>query len=144
MWVYVLVSVVALGASSGASAAVSAYDATDEELVNEFLRLLQARDTAGLDAFLSPQLLLQRGDGTYVGKEEYLKNPAVVDEYSLANVVGRGVENVRVVRYELASIEWIDGVELTRDPVVRMSVFHWNGEQWQLLAHANFIDISKL
>lgn len=142
--VVALMAAAALASAGGALAAFDAFhafDATDMELVDAWIRVLQARDRAGLEELLSPQFLLTRADGTHVGKEEYLDNPAIVDEYVITNVVGRSLGNVRVVRYDLASIEWIDGVELTRDPVVRMSVFYWTGERWQLLAHANFINI---
>jgi len=131
-------------AAGAASAGVDSYDATDYELVDEFLRLLKAKDIAGLDRFLSPQFYVQRADGTFVLKEDYLKNPVVVDDYVISDVFGTGAENFRVVRYNLSSVEWIDGVELTRDPVVRISIFHWNGERWQLFTHINFVNVNTL
>ncbi len=139
----VLIGVLLFAATGAAMAAVDSYDATDRELVEEWLRLLKEKDRAALDEFLSPGLLVTRGDGTHLTKEEYLDNPVIIDEYEISNVFGRGVGDVRVVRYDVASIEWIDGIELTRDPVVRMSVFHWNGERWQLIAHSNFINIRQ-
>ena len=138
--VFALVGIAVVAAAGGALAAVDSYDATDLELVETFLRLLQARDREGLAEFLSPHFILTRADGSLAGKEDYLENPAVIDEYIVSNIISRDLGDVRVVRYDLASVEWIDGVELPKDPAVRLSVFHWNGEQWQLLVHANFLN----
>lgn len=138
---FAVVTLAALIALPGAaSASLESFDATDMELATEFVRLLK-EDVAGLDAFLAPDFLLQRSDGSYLGKEAYLRNPARVDDYVVTDVVGRRVGNVRVIRSTLAVLESIDGVWVSSDPMPRLSTFIWNGERWQLLAHANFVAI---
>lgn len=145
LWVVAaVIGAAVLALSGGAMAALDSFEVSDEALADEFLRLLQARDREGLAEFLSPEFRVVRGDGTTTGKAEYLQSPAVVDDYAISDVVGWGVDNVRFVRYNLWSVEWIDGVELPRGPLVRLSVFHWNGERWQLLTHVNFINVQAL
>lgn len=141
---YTILAVVFIvfAASIGAAAAVVDYDASDEILVNEFVRLLKAKDLDGLAEFLSPAFIIQRADGTYLDKERYLDNPAHIEEYEITDVVATWYGDVRVIRYNLASIEMIDGVWITEDPAPRMSVFVWTGDQWQMIAHANFLAVS--
>jgi len=113
--------------------------ASDEQLANEFLRLLQAKDTAGLARFLDPAFLLQRADGTYLTKAQYLRNPAVVNGYTVSNVFGTRHGSVRVVRYTVVTDQLIDGQKVTADPVSRLSTFRRHGRTWRLIAHANFV-----
>lgn len=141
--VVAVIAVAVLATASSALAAIGKYDATDAELVEEWLSRLQSGERAALDELLSPHFMIARGDGTYMSKAEYLDNPAVLAEYVVTNVVGNGVGDVRVVRYDLSSVEWIDGVQLTKDPIPRLSVFYWTGEQWHLIAHANFLNIRQ-
>jgi hypothetical protein len=113
--------------------------ATDTQLANEFLRLLEAKDTKGLAKFLDPAFLLQRADGTYIRKADYLRNPAVVNGYTVTNVVGTRHGNVRVVRYTVVTDQIIDGQKVTADPVSRLSTFVRHGKTWRLISHANFV-----
>lgn len=121
-----------------AGAAVGLH-ATDGQLANEFLRLLKAKDTKGLARFLDPAFLLQRADGTYLTKAQYLQNPAVVNDYTISNVFGTRHGNVRVVRYTVVTDQIIDGQKVTADPVSRLSTYVRHGRTWRLISHANFI-----
>jgi hypothetical protein len=107
--------------------------ATDTQLANEFLRLLKATDAKGLAKFLDPAFLLQRADGTYIRKAEYLRNPAVVNDYTVSNVFGTRHGNVRVVRYTVVTDQIIDGQKVTADPVSRLSTFVRHGKTWRLI-----------
>jgi hypothetical protein len=124
--------------ATGGGTAPAGSDVADQELAEELLRLLQAEDAAGLEAFLSPALILQRADGTHLGKEAYLANPAVVDEYQVTDVVGTRTGDTRAIRSTVVVTEAIDGQPVTKDPVPRLSTFAWDGTRWQLVAHANF------
>jgi len=135
-----IVTCFALVAIAGnALASLDSFDASYEELADEFPRLLKEKDFAGLEAFLSPQLLVQRANGRYETKEDYLKSPSRIDEYVVTDVVGQSIDNIRVVRYTLSAVESIGGLWVTRDPMPRLSTFIWSGERWQLVAHANFV-----
>lgn len=113
--------------------------ATDTQLANEFLRLLKAGDTKDLARFLDPAFLLQRADGTYIRKAEYLRNPAVVNGYTVTDVFGTRHGNVRVVRYTVVTDQLINGQKVTADPVSRLSTFVRHGKTWRLISHANFV-----
>jgi Domain of unknown function (DUF4440) len=96
-----------------------------------------------LKAFLSPAFLLQRSDGTFLNKEQYLANPSVVDSYRVTNVHGTRTGDVRVVRYTAQTDQMIDGKQITGDPVPRLSTFVRVGKTWQIVSHANFSPIPK-
>ena len=118
-------------------------NAPDSVLANEFLRILKAKDQTALARFLSPRLLLQRPDGSYLTRDQYLANPARVDDYSLTDVVGTRTGNVRVIRYTVTAVQFIDGQQVTQDPVPRISTYVYRGGAWRLVAHANFAAIPK-
>lgn len=113
--------------------------ATDTQLASEFLRLLHTQDSAGLKKFLDPAFLTQRADGSYLTKAQYLKNPAVVQDYTVSDVFGTRHGNVRVLRYTVVTSEIINGQQMTDAPVARLSTFVRHGKTWRLIAHANFI-----
>jgi hypothetical protein len=113
--------------------------ATDTQLANEFLRVLQTGDKKALAKFLDPAFLLQRADGNYIRKAEYLRNPAVVNGYTVSNVFGTRHGNVRVVRYTVVTDQLINGQKVTADPVSRLSTFVRHGKTWRLISHANFV-----
>lgn len=138
-----LVTIFMLVGATVALAAVDSFDVSDEELVDEFVRLLYEKDMEGLEAFLSPHFLLQRPDGAFHGKEDYLRNPVHIEEYIITDIVSRRVDNVRVIRYNLSAVESIDGVWIPTDPMPRLSTYIWTGERWQLLGHANFVAVPR-
>lgn len=94
-------------------------------------------------AFLSPAFLLQRSDGTFLTKDEYLANPSVVDSFKISEVHGTRTGDVRVVRYTAQTDQTIDGQQITGEPVPRLSTFIRHGKTWQLVSHANFSPIPK-
>lgn len=127
--------------TSSPSAAPSLADptATGREQVTRFLSLLQAGDTAGLDAFLDPAFQLQRSDGSGATKAEYLANPAKVKSFELGPdlvVVQSGL--VMTVRWSLVADETINGQQQSTGLAPRLSTFVWSDGGWKLLSHANF------
>jgi hypothetical protein len=116
---------------------------SDTVLASEFLRILEAKDQTALARFLSADFLLQRPDGTYLTRDQYLLNPARVDQFNVTDVVGTRTGNVRVVRYTVNTIQFHDGQQITQDPVPRISTYVWRGGAWRIVAHANFSAIPK-
>ena len=116
---------------------------TNRQLATEFLRLLKAKDMAGLRGFLSPAFLLQRSDGTFLNKQQYLAKPAEVSAYKVTNVHGTRTGDVRVVRYTAETDQRINGKQVTGEPVPRLSTFIKVGRTWQIVSHANFTPIPK-
>jgi ketosteroid isomerase-like protein len=127
------------GASSNDVAA--ARDISDEALISEFFDLLVAQDVEGLDEYLSPAFQLQRADGTHLDKEGYLEAPAQIEGYDLVDIEGTRDGDVRVIRSSFIAEGELDGEAIVEEPAPRLSTFVWNGERWQLAAHANFTSL---
>jgi len=112
---------------------------SNKVLANEFLLLLEAENKAGLKRFLDDAFLLQRGDGSYLNKKEYLADPAIVDEYKIRNIVGTRKDNVRVLRYEANTVQTINGEPVPGGWVPRLSTYIKTKGKWTLISHANFL-----
>ena len=111
---------------------------TATTLVHRFFTLVQEKDVAQLKRFLSPAFQVQRADGSGAGKSEYLSKLATIHKFELTSLHATQTGGTLVVRY-LATVEGIlNGKPYTPGPAPRLSVFSWNGERWQLAAHANF------
>jgi hypothetical protein len=108
------------------------------ELVERFFDLLRDGNVAGLEKFLSPAFQIQRAEGPFLDKEEYLANPATVESYELSEVRATRTGKVIVVRYDVEAEVLIDGVLQSRDPAPRLSVFTKGKKGWRIVAHANF------
>jgi len=111
---------------------------TATRLVNNFFTLLERKDRAALQRFLSPAFQVQRADGSSAEKREYLANLSTVNSFQLTKVRGTQAGATLVVRY-LATVEGVvNGKPYKPGPAPRLSVFDWSGKRWQLAAHANF------
>jgi hypothetical protein len=130
----------ALPAASAAAPAPSLANptATGRSLVIRFFVLLQRKDKAGLETFLSPAFQVQRADGSSSGKADYLAALPTVNKFYLSKLSATQAGGTLVVRY-LARVEGlVNGKPYTPGPAPRLSVFAWSGNRWQLAAHANF------
>lgn len=134
-----------LAAAPGADPAVAvASKASDtalgKRLVTRFFTLLQAQDTAGLDALLSPAFQVARADGSTSTKAAYLAAPPRVESFTLDDFVITRAGGRLVARYSVVTTETINGEELAKDPALRLSVFVRDAatRSWRLLAHSNF------
>lgn len=127
--------------ASGAPAPAFTDPATEGgALATRFMEILGLPDTekvTELEAFLGDEFQIVRANGTWADKAAYLANPATVHDFRIENVVTTQHEDLAVVSYLLETTETIDGVESTNH-APRLSVFHWDGTAWQLVAHSNF------
>jgi hypothetical protein len=112
--------------------------AAAKPLVLRFFVLLQRKDHAGLERFLSPAFQVQRADGSASGKAEYLASLPTVVKFYLSGLFATEAGGTLVVRYHARVEGRVNGKPYTPGPAPRLSVFSWNGERWQLAAHANF------
>jgi hypothetical protein len=146
-----LVAVALIGATAASahaatppsSAQMADRHVSDERLAAEFLRINLASDRIALQRFLAPGFLIQRSDGTFLTKEQYLTRPSRIDAFRLSDVRGTRTGDVRVVRYTLVATIGIDGKEVSQDPAPRISTFVWREGAWRLLMHANFAAIPQ-
>jgi Domain of unknown function (DUF4440) len=138
-----LVLVLAPSASSGLAAERPAPRLANptgvaKDLVDRFFVLLAHKDRAGLARFLSPAFQVQRADGSGGNKKAYLANLATIHQFRITQLRATQAGATLVVRY-LARVEGVvNGKLYTPGPAPRLSVFVWNGQRWQLAAHANF------
>lgn len=128
--------------TTGVSAAPQLSDpaATATELITTWLTTLQSgKSVADL---MAPNFQIQRADGTAADRDEYLANPAKVDEFSLGDtVIAAQSGNTLSVRWSILVSEVIDGVEYTDVEAPRLTVFEWTGASWQIVGYANFNEL---
>jgi len=103
----------------------------------EILGLPEADKVAALEHFLADEFQIVRADGSRLDRDAYLAKPAAVHQFLITDVITTQHEDIVVVSFTLAITETIDGVEQTTT-APRLSVFHWDGADWQLAAHSNF------
>jgi hypothetical protein len=112
---------------------------SDRRLAREFVELVHQKDVKGLRAFLSPAFLLQRADGTWRTKAQYLKDDLpTVETYTITDVHGTRDGDIRVVRFTLQTKQTIDGQLYSQDPVPRLGTYVRHAKTWQLVSYANF------
>ena len=127
-------------APSSASPAPTFEDAATgaQPLVNKLFQLLHDKDSAGLEAFLSPAFTLQRADGSSADKADFIQRPADVVEFTISGLTATQAGNVIVARYMADVVGTTNGRPYSPGPAPRLSVFLWDGTDWLLVAHANF------
>ncbi len=114
---------------------------TGRELAQRFLDILSSPDPRPrLEAFLSPAFQLQRSNGTFANKDEYLDAPATVARFTIAEDSVRVTQDGRVlvVRFSVEIQETIDGREQRVTSADRLGVFQRGPSGWQLVAWSNF------
>lgn len=116
-------------------------EATGRELAQRFFDLLSnPNPTAQLEEFLSSAFQLQRSNGTFANRDEYLQQPASVSRFEILDDNFRSYQDgpVLTVRFGIAITETIDGTELRVSEANRMGVFLRSDAGWKLVAWSNF------
>lgn len=113
-------------------------DTTGRELADEFLTLLKDKDMDGLQDFLSDAFIIQRADGSFATKEEYLTKLPEIREYTIQGVTAKQDGSALTVKWEVVVEEMIDGRTYSAQPAPRLSTFTWDSDRWQMTGHANF------
>jgi hypothetical protein len=134
------VAVAACSSSSGSNAAPHLENPTAaaRPLVDRFFTLIQNKDAAGLEGFLSPAFQIERADGSGSAKSGYLAKLPTVTKFDITQLAATQQGAVLIVRYLATAEGLVNGKPYTPGPAPRLSVFVWNGTAWQLAAHANF------
>jgi hypothetical protein len=112
---------------------------SNKRLATEFMRLLKRQDKPGLRRYLDPAFLIQRGDGSFMNKRQYLKDPPVVHAFRLRGITGTHHGDVRVVRYEAKTDQIINGKKVPGVWIARLSTYKRTNGAWRLISHANFL-----
>jgi hypothetical protein len=115
--------------------------ATGRELAQRFLDILARRDPrAALEEFLSPSFQLQRANGTFADREEYLDAPAVVGRATILTEGFRAYQDgsVLTVRFTVDIEETVSGQAGQVRRADRLAVFRRGADGWKVVAWANF------
>jgi hypothetical protein len=116
-------------------------EATGRELAQRFLDVLSSPNpTAQLEEFLSPAFQLQRSNGTFANREEYLEQPAAVSRFEILDDNFRAYQDgpVLTVRFNVAITETVDGTEERVSEANRVGTFLRSDAGWKLVSWANF------
>ena len=137
--VAVVVSIGVETASTRAASQLANPTGAAKPLVLRFFVLAANKDRAGLQRLLSPAFQVQRADGSTENKTQFLANLSrTVNKFDISDLSATQARGTLVARY-LARVDGsLNGKPYTPGPAPRLSVFTWNGERWQLAAHANF------
>jgi len=133
----ILMGSVACG-SGGSAPTLSRADQTGQTLTNQFITLLAQKDLNGLQSFLSDGFMIQRADGSFSTKTDYLKSIPAVGKFTISDVSAKQAGDSLVVRWFLTVDEVINGQTFGAAPAPRLSTFVWTDGEWRLLSHANF------
>jgi hypothetical protein len=97
-----------------------------------------------LDLVLAPEYQVERADGSGYDREGYLKSElpkvAALPEFTSVKVTGTG--DLLVVRYDVTVNETRGGKTVQRH-APRLTVFRKQGDNWLVVAHANFATLEK-
>jgi hypothetical protein len=115
-------------------------DATGQQLADQFLTLLHDKDVDGLQDFLSDAFIIQRADGSFAAKDDYLTKLPEIGLYEIRDVTAKQSGDALTVKWELVVDEVINGSTFSGDPAPRLSTFSWDPGtgRWRMTGHANF------
>ena len=113
-------------------------DETGLELVEKYAELIVAKDVDGLEGFISDAFIIQRADGSFRDKDDYLKNLPDLTEYTISEVTAAQDGNALTVRWFISVHSVVDGVPTSTDPAPRLTTFIYQDGDWRLSSHANF------
>ena len=114
-------------------------DTTATQLLNRFLGALAADDQAKLGALLSPAWMIQRANGTWATRSQYLAAMPDVRQYQITGVMAQYAAPTLVVRSQTATQEPNAAGELVASRLApRLSTFTWMDGRWRMTSHANF------
>ena len=111
---------------------------TGEMLADRFLTLIRDKDISGLRDFLSEGFVIQRADGSYATKADYLTRLPEIGDFRIHDVSAHQVDASLVVHWTLTINEVIEGKDYETTPAPRLSTFVYTDGEWRMLSHANF------
>ena len=126
------------GADSDTADDLDDPDATGLELIERYAELTVAKDVDGLEDFISDAFIIQRADGSFRGKDDYLANLPDLTEYTISEVSAAQDGNALTVRWFISVHSVVDGVQTSTEPAPRLSTFIYDDDDWRLSSHANF------
>lgn len=126
-------------AAPAAPARLANPDATATQLLNRFFAAIVADDAARLGRILSPAWMIQRANGTWATRDQYLADMPDVRQYQIIDVTARYAAPALVVRSRTSTQEPNAAGALVASPLApRLSTFVWSRGRWHMTTQANF------
>lgn len=138
--VAVIVTVLALfTVPASAQSADQDVDAEILAALDGWFGAVASGDPALIADYLAPEYQIQRANGDGYDRETYLTSnlPLIADVPAIEGLVLTANGDLVVARYVLVVDEIIDGAQV--NPVApRLTVLRRDGDDWLIVAHANF------
>ncbi|PZC45652.1 MAG: hypothetical protein C1O27_002317 [Chloroflexi bacterium] len=135
---FLLMAVAAACSSTDSAPTLADSSQTGAELTNKFVSLVADKKLVELEEFLSIAFVLQRANGSFGTKANYVENIPDIGPYEISDVSGWQDGDTLVVQWSLVVQEVIDGQTYSGDPAPRLSTFVWRDGMWRISSHANF------
>jgi hypothetical protein len=114
-------------------------DVLGRQLADQYMSILVSNDRTALERFLFPTFQIQRADGTYADRQQYLDDHPQITSYTLGDeVIARREGDLLTIRWSVVLQATLDGRPVGTHEAPRLSVFTKADGRWQLVAHANF------
>ena len=126
------------GGSDDSAAELDNPDESGAELIETYALLISEKDLDGLDDFISDAFIIQRADGSYRLKDDYIDHIPDLEDWTISEVEAVQDGNVLTVHWVISVHSTVDGVRTSTDPAPRLSTFIYDDGEWRLSSHANF------
>ncbi len=126
------------GAAGAAPSRLPDVQKTGAQMVNRFMANLTRRDVRKINALLASSFIVQRANGTWAKRADYMSHLPVVSAYVISSSYSTYAHGVLTVRWEVATHETLPGVPVGSHPAPRLSTFAWTRSGFAMTAHANF------
>ncbi len=125
-------------AAAGPPASLPKTQLTGYQLINRFMSALEDADAPRINRLLAPSFVIQRANGTWAVKSQYMRRLPVVDDFTILASHAVYSHGTISVRWEMATREVLPGAAVGTAPAPRLSTFAWTSRGWRMTSHANF------
>lgn len=134
-------------ATAGEAAASKPAGAIEREArtaVETWVETVAGGDEAAVSMLLAPEFQLVRSDGAAYDAAEYVGHdiPKIDKVIDISELVATGHGDTIVVRYAIDLKETVAAGKIEGN-APRLTVFRRDGDQWLVVAHANFAAVEK-
>ena len=107
-------------------------------LMTAYSQLLVAKDKAAVASLLCNAFQIQRADGSYANRAQYLSKLPDLRAFSFANATQARSNGIVTVRMEATATLFVNGAMYSPKAAPQMAVFRWLNKRWLLVAQGNF------
>jgi hypothetical protein len=113
---------------------------TGYQMVQRFMRVLQAHDPTRLSTLLAPSFIVQRANGTWAAKAQYMRDfpTLIIHTFTILESHSTYSHGALTVRWSVTTKEVLPGTPVGPDASPRLSTFVWTSAGWKMTSHGNF------